>query len=122
MRAENIGIWNKQHFFCGAFDTTSLKVVEVHKYEECEAVDFNSYFVFNRVIDSVKAEELLESYTWIFFWLDKRGNTIEVNTMYETDNQQLTNLQKLQIEGVKSLIRKQISIDPKMVGTNVKWA
>ena len=110
MRAENIGIWNKQHFWCGAFDVNSLKVVEVHKYEECEAVDFNSYWVFNKVVDSIKAEKLLEEYKWVFFWVERKGNSVEINTQLECEWSNPTPHDLLMLEGVKSYIRKQINI------------
>ncbi len=77
MRKENVGIWNRQHFWCGAFDFSKLQVVEVHKYEECEAVDFNSYWVFNKVMSADLAEQLLESHKWIFFWLEKRATKLK---------------------------------------------
>lgn len=110
MRAENIGIWNRQHFWCGAFDVNSLKVVEVHKYEECEAVDFNSYWAFNKIVDSVKAEELFESNQWIFFWLSSKGDKVTLDLQIEAETTNPTPMQIIQFEGVKSLIKRQINV------------
>ena len=106
---QNIGIWNKRSFWCGAFDVTALKVVQVHKYEECASVDFNSYWAFTSPFNGVEAEQLFENGQWVFFWLTGTKEGIRIDLQPEAENCKPNAVDIIQYEGIKTLIRKQIS-------------
>lgn len=106
MSNENIGIFNRTRFWCGAFDMRTLRVVEVHKYEECEKLGFNSYWAFNGD-GQHSGEELFENNIWIFFYFARGHIELQIDNI---DENTADNKTKLMLEGIKSYIKKQITI------------
>ena len=68
--SKNPGVWRGRAFWCGAYDVDKREVVEVHTYEECETVDFNSYWVFTKIVNVIEAEDKFRKREWIFFRID----------------------------------------------------
>lgn len=108
MSNENIGIFNRTRFWCGAFDMRTLKVVEVHKFEECEKVNFNSMWVF-KGDGQHSGDELFDNDVWVFFYFANGQLELQIDSI---DTRNIDNKTICMMEGIKSFISKQISIRP----------
>ena len=67
---KNYGLWKGKSFWAGAFDMHNRTVREVHTYEEAENLDFQTFWCFNEVIDSITSEQLFEHGIWLLFTVE----------------------------------------------------
>lgn len=63
-------------FWCGAFNFSTLSIVESHTYSECERLDFNSYWAFSDYV-----QQKFASGDLTFFYLNKGKIEIEEETI-----------------------------------------